>query len=307
MLRAVLRRHLHLTCPQAAVVGSESTETGRVALYKMRRDSIAEAKRLRRLEGKVAELELKSYQQREMAWFAGLEVQTHKFKKFHADRRAMCKKLGELASKRLTSEERALREEEERQERRRMELLRANDEEGYRQMLASTKNTRLQELLKQTDDYMAQMGRLIATYQGDDVEALATDSQAGAAATAARTKYGDAHRVTERVTEQPRMLEGGELKEYQLAGLEWMVSLYNNRLNGILADEMGLGKTIQTLALLTYLMEKKNNLGPFLIIVRQTHARTRRSALMQLPLRSPSPPSTTGGTSSGSGLRPFAC
>jgi len=28
------------------------------------------------------------------------------------------------------------------------------------------------------------------------------------------------------------------LKEYQLKGLQWMVSLYNNRLNGILADEM---------------------------------------------------------------------
>lgn len=41
----------------------------------------------------------------------------------------------------------------------------------------------------------------------------------------------------------------------QIRGLEWMVSLYNNNLNGILADEMGLGKTIQTIALVTYLME----------------------------------------------------
>jgi len=45
------------------------------------------------------------------------------------------------------------------------------------------------------------------------------------------------------------------------------VSLYNNNLNGILADEMGLGKTIQTIALITYLMEKKKVNGPFLIIV----------------------------------------
>lgn len=28
-------------------------------------------------------------------------------------------------------------------------------------------------------------------------------------------------------------------------GLRWLVSLYNNNLNGILADEMGLGKTVQ--------------------------------------------------------------
>ena len=38
-------------------------------------------------------------------------------------------------------------------------------------------------------------------------------------------------------------------------------------LNGILADEMGLGKTIQTIGLLAYLMEAKNENGPFLIVV----------------------------------------
>jgi ATP-dependent helicase STH1/SNF2 len=46
-----------------------------------------------------------------------------------------------------------------------------------------------------------------------------------------------------------------------------MVSLYNNKLNGILADEMGLGKTIQTISLLCYVMEFKQNYGPFLIVV----------------------------------------
>ena len=46
-----------------------------------------------------------------------------------------------------------------------------------------------------------------------------------------------------------------------------MVSLYNNNLNGILADDMGLGKTIQTIALLSYILEFKHNHGPFLIVV----------------------------------------
>lgn len=49
--------------------------------------------------------------------------------------------------------------------------------------------------------------------------------------------------------------------------MNWLVSLYNNSLNGILADEMGLGKTIQTISLLCYLIEVKKNFGPFLIIV----------------------------------------
>lgn len=33
----------------------------------------------------------------------------------------------------------------------------------------------------------------------------------------------------------------GELMEHQLEGLQWLLSLWENGLNGILADEMGLG------------------------------------------------------------------
>lgn len=57
--------------------------------------------------------------------------------------------------------------------------------------------------------------------------------------------------------------------------MEWLVSLYNNNLNGILADEMGLGKTIQTIALITYLMEHKRINGPFLIIVPLSYVPSR--------------------------------
>ncbi|KAI6192890.1 hypothetical protein M3Y99_01910300 [Aphelenchoides fujianensis] len=83
--------------------------------------------------------------------------------------------------------------------------------------------------------------------------------------------YATAHRIREKIVKQHSSLGGGnatlQLKPYQLKGLEWMVSLYNNNLNGILADEMGLGKTIQTVALVTYLMEVKKVNGPYLIIV----------------------------------------
>ncbi|XP_036381989.1 probable global transcription activator SNF2L2 isoform X3 [Megalops cyprinoides] len=85
--------------------------------------------------------------------------------------------------------------------------------------------------------------------------------------TSSQSYYGVAHAVTERVEKQSSLLVNGTLKQYQIQGLEWMVSLYNNNLNGILADEMGLGKTIQTLALITYLMEHKRLNGPYLIIV----------------------------------------
>jgi ATP-dependent DNA helicase len=63
---------------------------------------------------------------------------------------------------------------------------------------------------------------------------------------------------------QPKLVTGGTMRSYQLEGLEWLLSLYENGINGILADEMGLGKTIQTISLLAHLWEKKSY-GPFLI------------------------------------------
>ncbi|XP_030195766.1 helicase SRCAP isoform X2 [Gadus morhua] len=64
----------------------------------------------------------------------------------------------------------------------------------------------------------------------------------------------------------PFLLDG-TLREYQHIGLDWLVTMYEKKLNGILADEMGLGKTIQTIALLAHLACEKGNWGPHLIIV----------------------------------------
>ena len=50
--------------------------------------------------------------------------------------------------------------------------------------------------------------------------------------------YNIAHAINEKVYEQASIMVFGRLKEYQVKGLEWLVSLYNNNLNGILADEM---------------------------------------------------------------------
>jgi len=46
----------------------------------------------------------------------------------------------------------------------------------------------------------------------------------------------------------------GELRDYQLAGVTWLISLYQNGLNGILADQMGLGKTVSHTRLLLLMM-----------------------------------------------------
>lgn len=70
---------------------------------------------------------------------------------------------------------------------------------------------------------------------------------------------------TSHTQKQPKLLSGGTLKDYQLDGLEWLTTLYENGLNGILADDMGVGKTIQCISLLCFLMENQIK-GPFLIV-----------------------------------------
>ncbi|KAL1674559.1 SNF2 family N-terminal domain-containing protein [Schizophyllum commune] len=67
------------------------------------------------------------------------------------------------------------------------------------------------------------------------------------------------------LVQQPKYLTT-PLKDYQLKGLNWLATLYEQGINGILADEMGLGKTIQSISLLAYLAEKHNIWGPFLVV-----------------------------------------
>lgn len=61
------------------------------------------------------------------------------------------------------------------------------------------------------------------------------------------------------------LLTGGKLKSYQLKGVKWLISLWQNGLNGILADQMGLGKTIQTIGFISHLKSKGLD-GPYMII-----------------------------------------
>lgn len=70
-----------------------------------------------------------------------------------------------------------------------------------------------------------------------------------------------------RMQEQPDYIKGGELRDYQLLGVNWMAHLWSRDENGILADEMGLGKTVQTISFLNYMFHEQKVYGPFLIVV----------------------------------------
>ncbi|SJX62817.1 probable ISW2-ATPase component of a two subunit chromatin remodeling complex [Sporisorium reilianum f. sp. reilianum] len=67
--------------------------------------------------------------------------------------------------------------------------------------------------------------------------------------------------------ESPAYVKGGKMRDYQVQGLNWMISLYHNGINGILADEMGLGKTLQTISFLGYLRDFRNTPGFHLVVV----------------------------------------
>ncbi|KFY96675.1 hypothetical protein V500_02336 [Pseudogymnoascus sp. VKM F-4518 (FW-2643)] len=68
------------------------------------------------------------------------------------------------------------------------------------------------------------------------------------------------------MAQQPKIMSGGTMRDYQLEGLTWMYEICAQGMSGILADEMGLGKTIQTISLIALLREKEKYLGPHLIV-----------------------------------------
>merc|ERR1719270_846337 len=67
--------------------------------------------------------------------------------------------------------------------------------------------------------------------------------------------------------ESPTYIKNGKLRDYQVRGLNWMIGLYENNINGILADEMGLGKTLQTISLLGFMKHFRNINGPHMVLV----------------------------------------
>ncbi|KAK9182550.1 hypothetical protein WN944_025695 [Citrus x changshan-huyou] len=188
-----------------------------------------------------------------------------------------------------------------RAEKLRFQALKADDQEAYMRLVKESKNERLTTLLEETNKLLVNLGAAVqrqkdskhidgieplkdseddlldldASENGtprdlhpeeDDIIDSDHNDDSGDLLEGQRQYNSAIHSIEEKVTEQPTLLQGGELRAYQLEGLQWMLSLFNNNLNGILADEMGLGKTIQTIALIAYLLENKGVTGPHVIV-----------------------------------------
>ncbi|KAI1093074.1 P-loop containing nucleoside triphosphate hydrolase protein [Rostrohypoxylon terebratum] len=65
---------------------------------------------------------------------------------------------------------------------------------------------------------------------------------------------------------QPDYIKGGELRGFQLTGLNFLCLNWCRANNVILADEMGLGKTVQTVSFLSWLRNARKQEGPFLVV-----------------------------------------
>ena len=140
----------------------------------------------------------------------------------------------------------------------------------------------MQFLLKQADifqHFMPSSGVAAAKADAADAKAAAASKKkksrhatgrasedAEDAALLADEAAEDADASGHRLTVQPGVIKG-TMRKYQMEGLNWLIHLYDNSMNGILADEMGLGKTLQTISLLGYLHEFRGITGPHLVIV----------------------------------------
>lgn len=127
----------------------------------------------------------------------------------------------------------------------------------------------LDHLLNQTEVFAKFLGSRIGAAGskrrggGDDADHAGNGKQKKARAAAEALAAAPPATLAE--APQSALVTGGTLRAYQRRGVSWLISLFENGINGILADEMGLGKTVQTIAFLAHLREK-NVLGPFLIV-----------------------------------------
>ncbi|KAJ1414267.1 SNF2-related, N-terminal domain [Sesbania bispinosa] len=246
-------------------------------------------KQLEKYEQKMKEERQKRIRERQKEFFSEIEVHKERLDDVFKIKRERWKGFNRYVKEFHKRKERIHREKIDRIQREKINLLKINDVEGYLRIVQDAKSDRVKQLLKETEKYLQKLGsklqeaKAVAGRFEHDVDEAESGSfleksennlenedetdQAKHYMESNEKYYMMAHSVKESIAEQPSCLQGGKLREYQMNGLRWLVSLYNNHLNGILADEMGLGKTVQVISLICYLMETKNDRGPFLVVV----------------------------------------
>lgn len=137
----------------------------------------------------------------------------------------------------------------------------SKDSEGFKQVLRNVRENGHVNASNQSSDH-----RRRKTEKEEDEELLGNDDKEEDVV----EELGKEYELTEtggvEFLASPKYING-QLRPYQIQGLNWLVSLDTNNLSGILADEMGLGKTLQTISFLGYLRYLKGVHGPHIVIV----------------------------------------
>ena len=258
--------------------------TDRTAFRRFKKQTLRDARLTEQLERKQRNERDRKSRQKHLDYIMSIHNHSNNLRQANRDAVAKSQKLGRSVLKLHGDVEKEEQKRVEKVAKERLAALRNDDEEAYLKLIDTAKDTRITHLLSQTDQYLESLTQNVIAQQNEvgleeNINFEVEDGPANEATFGGRRQddenedsgkidyYAVAHRVSEKITSQPSILVGGQLKEYQIKGLQWMISLYNNRLNGILADEMGLGKTIQTISLVTFLIERKKQMGPYLIIV----------------------------------------
>lgn len=90
--------------------------------------------------------------------------------------------------------------------------------------------------------------------------------ESGGIATVAK-RYHSQCSFQKMTTLPPYLSSHGQLRPYQMEGVNWLVYSWTKGINVILADEMGLGKTVQTVCFLSCLFNEYAFSGPVLVVV----------------------------------------
>lgn len=145
------------------------------------------------------------------------------------ERRSTARALAAGANGWHVAAEAEARQQREEAARRRIEALRSHDVTAYTELLREANSERLQGILAQTDACLQRLCGKLGMAGGS----------AGESSTAWQAL---AERVPAAIDVQPSMLQAGQLHDYQMHGLRWLVGLHDRSLNGILADEMVCGQ-----------------------------------------------------------------
>jgi chromodomain-helicase-DNA-binding protein 1 len=117
----------------------------------------------------------------------------------------------------------------------------------------------------QYDDCTWEDASLISSLAQDKIDQFIDRSSRSWQSDRKQTNLDTRSRMT-KLEKQPSYIKGGELREFQLKGLNFLALNWTRGNNVILADEMGLGKTVQTVSFLSWLRNERGQEGPFLVV-----------------------------------------